>query len=219
MKLVHYQNPDTFKVPDSGPTVASRTTMVVGALIAKAAMNLKPRMNEEGSFVITEHFKQPDYIKWNQDTLEGNAYMAYSWSALLARVEVDPHTYEVNCTDIWGAYDVGIPIDEKLLIGQIQGGIVQGLGYALMENMTSKNGLIEQTAFASYPIPTTMDIPRIHSDWIINRYEDGPFGAKAVGELTLVGVAPAVASAVEDAMKITTNQIPVTPEVIERNKR
>ncbi|MCK8060384.1 MULTISPECIES: xanthine dehydrogenase family protein molybdopterin-binding subunit [unclassified Fusibacter] len=217
MDRVRYETPDTFKVPDSGPTVASRTTMVVGALIAKAAVKLKERMNERGEVLITENFVQPEYIKWDQETLKGNAYMAYSWSALLARVEVDPISYEVSCTDIWGAYDVGIPIDENLLMGQIHGGIVQGLGYALMEDMTSRDGLIEQTAFASYPIPTTMDIPDMHADWIINRYEDGPFGAKAVGELTLVGVAPAVASAVEHAMKIKTNHIPVTPEVIERN--
>ena len=143
--------------------------------------------------------------------------MAYSWSVLLVRVEVDPISYEVKCTDIWGAYDVGVPIDEKLLIGQIQGGMVQGLGYAIMENMTSKDGGIEQIAFSSYPIPTTMDVPKMHADWILNPYSDGPFGAKSVGELTLVGVAPAVASAIEDAMNIVTFEIPVTPEVIERS--
>lgn len=148
--------------------------------------------------------------------MTGNAYMAYSWSAVMARVEVDPVTYEVKCTDIWGVYDVGIPIDEKLLLGQIHGGVVQGLGYALMEHMTSHEGHIEQTAFSSYPIPTTMDTPRMHTKWIDNRYVDGPFGAKAAGELTLVGVAPAVAGAVEEAIGRSTHVIPVTPEEIER---
>lgn len=217
MEGVRYQNPDTFFVPDSGPTVASRTTMVVGGLLAKAAVKLKGRMHEPGEVMITEHFKQPDYVKWNAETNQGNAYMAYSWSVLLARVEVDPISYEVKCTDIWGAYDVGVPIDEKLLIGQIQGGMVQGLGYAIMENMTTKAGRIEQFAFSSYPIPTTMDVPNMHADWILNPYSDGPFGAKSVGELTLVGVAPAVAAAIEDAMNISTYEIPVTPEVIERS--
>ncbi len=78
--------------------------------------------------------------------------------------------------------------------------------------MDSEEGLIQQHSFSNYVIPTTCDIPNIHSDWIINRYIDGPFGAKAVGELTLVGVAPAVASAVEDIVKKTINKIPVTPE-------
>lgn len=216
MDRIRYERPDTFKVPDSGPTVASRTTMVVGALIAKAAHRLKPFLDKEGEKTITEHFVKPAYIKWDQKTMTGNAYMAYSWSAVMARVEVDPVTYEVKCTDVWGVYDVGIPIDEKLLLGQIHGGVVQGLGYALMEHMTSHEGHIEQTAFSSYPIPTTMDTPRMHARWIDNRYVDGPFGAKAAGELTLVGVAPAVAGAVEEAIGHSTHVIPVTPEEIER---
>lgn len=214
IERVHYHVPDTLHVPDSGPTVASRTTMVVGGLLHKAAQRMKTRLSEPGEFVIDEHFKQPDYVKWDQEALHGNAYMAYSWSILMARVEMDPQTYEVTCTDIYGVYDVGIPVDDRLLIGQIQGGVVQGLGYGLLENMASDKGLIQQHSFSNYVIPTTCDIPTIHSDWIINRYVDGPFGAKAVGELTLVGVAPAVASAVEDIINKHINIIPVTPERI-----
>lgn len=213
LERVHYATPDTFNVPDSGPTVASRTTMVVGGLLAKAAEKMKARMDEEEVFIV-ENFKQPDYIVWNQDKLEGNAYMAYSWSALLARVEVNPITHEVNCTDIYGVYDVGIPIDEKLLLGQIHGGVVQGLGYGLLERMTTEKGQIQHHSFSSYVIPTTEDIPKIHASWIENRFVDGPFGAKSVGELTLVGVAPAVASAVEDAIQKSIYSIPVTPEKI-----
>lgn len=213
---IRYHVPDTAVVPDSGPTVASRTTMVVGALLEKAARQLKAL---KGPVTVTEHFKQPGYIKWDQSTLTGNAYMAYSWSAVLVRVEVDPVTYEVKCTDVWGAYDVGVPIDEKLLLGQIHGGVVQGLGYALMEHMTSEGGLIQQTAFSSYPIPTALDVPKMHAKWLMNPYQDGPFGAKAVGELTLVGVAPAVSAAIEDAIGKSTYHIPMTPEAIERTLR
>lgn len=211
---VIYENPDTSKVPDSGPTVASRTTMVVGNLLLKAAEQLVGRLDEEGEIIITEHFKQPDYVVWNQDELCGNAYMAYSWSAILAKVKVDPVTYEVTCTDVYGVYDVGVPIDERLLIGQIHGGVVQGLGYGLMEQMNSEEGAIIQTDFGSYTVPTTCDVPRIHCDWIENRFVDGPFGAKSVGELTLVGVAPAIASAVSDAIGSELSQIPITPEML-----
>ncbi|MCH4889762.1 xanthine dehydrogenase family protein [Acidaminobacter sp. JC074] len=212
IERVHYHRPDTKYVPDSGPTVASRTTMVVGNLLHLAAKKLKDRLDEPGEILIEERFKQPDYVKWDQDKLHGNAYMAYSWSALMARVEMDPITYEVTCTDIYGVYDVGVPVDERLLIGQIQGGVVQGLGYGLLEKMDTKDGLIQQHSFSNYVIPTTCDIPTIHCDWVINKYVDGPFGAKAVGELTLVGVAPAVASAVEDIIHKHINVIPVTPE-------
>ncbi len=236
MERVFYQNPDTFVSPDSGPTVASRTTLVVGGLLHQGARHLKaylddgilpdptldPRLgvplieleHTDTRIWVTAHFKQPDYVKWCQETLQGNAYMAYSWSAVLARVTVDPVTYVANCTDIWSVYDVGVPIDEKLLLGQIHGGVVQGIGYALLEHMTSSNGKIDQTSFSSYPIPTTMDIPKMHSDWQINRYVDGPFGAKAAGELTLVAVAPAVAAAVQDALGIEVNTLPITPEKI-----
>jgi CO/xanthine dehydrogenase Mo-binding subunit len=214
IERIKYHNPDTKYVPDSGPTVASRTTKVVGGLLYKAAEKLKDRLDEPGEILIDEHFKQPDYVKWDQEILHGNAYMAYSWSILMARVEMDPLTYEVKCTDIYGVYDVGVPIDERLLQGQIHGGVIQGLGYGLLEKMDSEDGLIQQHSFSNYVIPTTCDIPEIHSDWIINRYVDGPFGAKSVGELTLVGVAPAVASAVEDIIKKKINVIPVTPERI-----
>jgi CO/xanthine dehydrogenase Mo-binding subunit len=214
MSQIVYLNPDTLRVPDSGPTVASRTTMVVGNLLFKAAKVLKEHLNDSGEVVVTEHFKQPDYVVWNQDTMCGNAYMAYSWSALLAKVKVDPMTYEIECTDIYGVYDVGIPIDEGLLLGQIHGGVIQGLGYGLMEQMQSSKGKIRQDSFESYTVPTACDIPTIHSKWIENKYVDGPFGAKAVGELTLVGVAPAVASAVEDAIGKALYRIPVTPELL-----
>lgn len=212
IERVHYHNPDTLYVPDSGPTVASRTTMVVGGLLHKAARRLKSRLKEEGCILIKEHFKQPDYVKWNQEKLQGNAYMAYSWSILMARVKMDPVTFEITCTDIYGIYDVGVPVDERLLMGQIHGGVVQGLGYGLLEKMDTKDGMIQQNAFSNYVIPTTCDVPNIHADWIMNSYVDGPFGAKAVGELTLVGVAPAVASAVEDIIQKNMYKIPVTPE-------
>ncbi|MBI9012720.1 MAG: xanthine dehydrogenase family protein [Clostridiales bacterium] len=214
IERIHYQQPDTFLVPDSGPTVASRTTMVVGGLLYKAALKLKDQLESKEEILVKEFFKQPDYVKWNQDKLEGNAYMAYSWSIIMARVEVNPLTYEVTCTDIFGVYDVGVPIDERLLLGQIHGGVIQGLGYGLLENMTSEKGLIQQHSFSNYVIPTTCDIPNIHSEWIMNKYVDGPFGAKAVGELTLVGVAPAVASAVEQVINKRINKLPVTPELI-----
>jgi len=214
IERIVYDNPDTDIVPDSGPTAASRTTMVIGRLLYNAALKLKDALNEPDEIVITEHYKQPDYIKWDQENLKGNAYLSYSWAAILARVEVDPITFEITCSDIYGVYDVGIPIDKRLLLGQIHGGVIQGLGYGMMEQMDSVGGLIQQNNFSSYAVPTPADIPNIHSDWIINEYEGGPFGAKAAGELTLVGIAPAIASAISDAIDCNLYEIPVTPEKI-----
>lgn len=214
IERIVYNNPDTDLVPDSGPTAASRTTMVIGRLLYNAALKLKDVLDVNEEVIVTEHYKQPDYIEWNQDLLQGNAYLSYSWAALLARVEVDPITLDIECTDIYGVYDVGIPIDERLLLGQIHGGVIQGLGYGMMEEMYSENGKIQQNSFSSYAVPTSADIPNIHTDWIINEYDEGPFGAKAAGELTLVGIAPAVASAVADAVGHDIYEIPVLPEKI-----
>lgn len=212
MERIIYKNPDTRLVPDSGPTAASRTTMVVGRLLYDAALKMKDALEEREEVVVTEHYHQPAYLAWDQENLRGNAYLSYSWAALLARVEVDPVTLEVTCTDIHGVYDVGLPIDEKMLLGQVHGGVIQGLGYGMMETMDSKEGLIQHNSFSSYAVPTTEDIPAIHTRWLINPYIEGPFGAKAAGELTLVGVAPAIATAVADALGREIYEIPVLPE-------
>jgi CO/xanthine dehydrogenase Mo-binding subunit len=209
-----YNDPDTFCVPDSGPTVASRTTMVVGGLLYKAAERLKEAMTSDEEVEVVERFVQPEEIEWNQQELKGNAYLSYSWSAVMAEVEVDPVTFEISCTRIYGVYDVGMPMDESAFEGQIHGGVAQGLGYGMLEVMTSEKGLIQHNSFSSYAVPTIVDMPEIYSEWIINPYKGGPFGAKAAGELTLVGVAPAIATAIEDAIGFEMNDLPVTPEKI-----
>jgi CO/xanthine dehydrogenase Mo-binding subunit len=110
--------------------------------------------------------------------------------------------------------DIGNPIDIKLVEGQIHGGMIQGMGLGMMENMTSKKGKIEQNNFEAYSVPTSKDIPEMAFDLVINKYDDGPYGAKGLGELSLVGVPPAIASAVEDAIGQKIFKIPVTPEYI-----
>jgi CO/xanthine dehydrogenase Mo-binding subunit len=210
---VSYNNPDTKYVPDSGPTVASRTTMIVGRLLYRAAIKVKERFNEE-EFIIEENFKAPDYLIWNADTFQGNAYMSYSWSGVVAEVEVDKITYDITVTKLYGVYDIGYPIDIKLVEGQIHGGMIQGMGMGMMENMTSKNGIIEQNNFEAYSVPTIKDIPKMEFDLVINEFDDGPFGAKGVGELTLVGIPPAIASAIENAVGKNFYKVPVTPEYI-----
>ena len=213
IEAVHYDNPDTKYVPDSGPTVASRTTMVVGQLLYLAALKVKERFDEE-SFVVEENFKAPDYLVWDQKNLKGNAYMAYSWSGVVAEVLVDKITYDVTVDKLYGVYDIGNPIDIKLVEGQIHGGMIQGMGLGMMENMTSKKGLIQQNNFEAYSVPTSKDIPQMAFDLVINKYDDGPYGAKGLGELSLVGVPPAIASAIEDAIGHKIFKIPVTPEYI-----
>lgn len=214
MENVKYDNPDTERVPDSGPTVASRTTMIIGNLLKQAAEEMAEKWNETNEIEISKVYEHPDYIEWNQDKFEGDAYPTYSWGVNVVELEVDTLTGEIAIEKVWAVFDVGVPIDEKLMRGQIEGGIAQGIGYATIEVMQNKNGKFLQNTITDYVIPTAMDLPQIESRLIENPYEFGPFGAKCAGELTFVGVAPAVAAAVKNAIGIDINKLPITPESI-----
>ncbi|MCD6417539.1 xanthine dehydrogenase family protein [bacterium] len=211
---VIYELPDTDRVPDSGPTVASRTTMIVGGLLKKAAEEMRERWNEADEFEIMKKYHHPDYIRWNQETFEGDAYPTYSFGANVAEVDVDTITGEIAVRHIWAVFDVGITIDEVLMRGQAQGGVVQGTGYATIEVMEAQAGRLLQSTITDYTIPTTKDVPLVECAFIDNPYEYGPFGAKCAGELTLVGAAPAIAAAVENAIGREIVRIPIKPEEI-----
>lgn len=209
-----YENPDTDRVPDSGPTVASRTTLVVGKLLYNAALQLKERWNESNRVEVITQYKHPEGFEWDDTNFVGDAYTSYSWGANVVEVEVDPITYEITINKVWAVFDIGTPIDERIVKGQIDGGILQGLGYAGIEVMTSSNGLLNQRTSTDYTIPTSKDAPQIESDLVCECSGDGPFGAKCLGELTFIGAPPAYALAVENAVGKELNKIPITPEYL-----
>lgn len=210
---VIFNNPDTDFVPDSGPTVASRTMMIVGGLVGRAAKEVKERW-QENNFVVEKQYEQPDYIKYDEANFKGDAYPAYSWGVNFVEVEVDPYTYQVNVLKSWSLYDVGKAIDERIVLGQADGGLAQGLAYGFLEVMNHKNGKILQKNMTDYIIPTAMDMCDMDTYLYENPYAFGPYGAKGVGELSLIGGAPAVAKAIENAIGKQVKKIPVTPEYI-----
>lgn len=210
-----YENPDTDRVPDSGPTVASRSTMVVGKLLERAALRLKESWIYGKEQIIEENYKHPDLIPWNIDKFSGDAYPSYSWGINVVELEVNTITAVSKVTGIYTVFDIGIPIDETIMEGQIQGGVIQGLGYGSCENMEcDENGKLKQHSITDYIIPTSKDVVNIKNELVDNPCELGPFGAKGAGELTLVGTAPAYANAVENALGVKVNKLPVTPEWI-----
>lgn len=209
-----YANPDTDRVPNSGPTVASRTLMIVGKLLERAALQLKKQWKEGKEQEIIEYYQHPELIPWDEKTFHGDAYPTYSWGVNVVEVEVDTLTAQVEIVGVWAVFDIGNAIDERIIQGQIEGGILQGLGYASIEKMQSKQGKIQQRSITDYIIPTAKDIVKIESRLIQNPYKEGPFGAKGVGELTLIGAAPAYAAAVEHAVNRNLRSIPITPEVL-----
>ncbi|MFP5115598.1 xanthine dehydrogenase family protein molybdopterin-binding subunit [Bacillaceae bacterium C204] len=211
---VLYPYPDTKEVPDSGPTVASRTTMIVGKLLERAAKKLKYQWQTGVEQEVVEHYVHREMIPWNELTFTGDAYPAYSWGVNIVELEVDTLTGNVKLEKVYGNYEVGKVIDERIMKGQIDGGLAQGLAYGYLEKMTSHLGKIQQKSISDYGPPTSLDVVPIESKVFDNPYADGPYGAKGAGELTLIGGAPAVQAAIENALQISFQQIPITPEVI-----
>lgn len=214
IEQVILDNPDTDIVPDSGPTVASRTMMVVGGLLARAAKSMKVSWVAGESKLVEERYRQPDYVVWDQDRLQGDAYPAYSWGVNIVEVAVDTVTYEVTLTGVWSVYDVGKAIDERIIMGQADGGQLQGISYGYLEVMNNHKGIVHQKTVTDYVIPTAADTITMVTELMDNPYPLGPYGAKGAGELTLIGGAPAVAMAIENAVGKKVMKIPATPEYI-----
>ncbi len=214
---VEFVTQDTDKVPDSGPTAASRTAMIIGGLVKKACNRLLEKWNEEETEV-KEVYKHPDYVSWDNDKFQGDAYPVYSWGANVAEVEVDPVTCELKVEKLWAVFDIGVALDEDIIRGQIQGGMIQGLGYAYLEKLTNGKGKLDQLNLTDYTIPTSLDVPEIECSFVENPYEFGPYGAKCAGELPLSGVAPALAEAAEQALEVKIGQIPMTSEYLKGRK-
>ncbi len=211
---ITYNNPDTSKVVDSGPTAASRSTMIVGKLVERAAEEMKARWSE-GDFSVEKEYEHPEGFPWDQATFRGDAYLGYGWGAIVVEVEVDKLTNEVKTVGIWSSHEIGKAIDELIVHGQINGGVIQSLGYAAMEKMENRKGYFKQSSMSDYVIPTSMDFPKQYYHIQDNPYPWGPSGAKGMGELVFNGASAAYVDAVERALDIKVTKIPIPPEDIE----
>jgi CO/xanthine dehydrogenase Mo-binding subunit len=206
---------DTSLVPDSGPTVASRTAMIVGRLVQEAAAEVKERLKSEKAPLRVEmSYIQPDSIHWDEATYRGDAYPVYAWSATIVDVDVDMTTGEVRVTDLVTAVDLGKAIHPVMAEGQIEGGCLQAVGWATIEEIKMKDGGYQNDRLATYLIPTALDAPRIRTILIENPYSRGPNGAKGIGELPMDGPAPAIVAAIHDATGVWLDEIPATPEKV-----
>ncbi|MCK4343329.1 MAG: xanthine dehydrogenase family protein [Phycisphaerae bacterium] len=271
---VSVATPDTDRVPNSGPTVASRTSMVIGKLLERAcddlvaqvkpyvAPGLRPERNvwhrhlaggintgwkpvphmnvaagprtgrpslETGSVVQDAirawhaahpgqelrgqaKYQPPPEIAWDEDHYRGDAYACYAWATDAAEVEVDLRTYIARVTDFVAVQEIGKVLNPTLATGQIQGGVAQGIGWALSEEVLLEDGAMTNTQMTNYVIPTSADLPpiRVHFEEQPSPY--GPQGAKGIGELPMNGPAPAVINAVCSALGTSIDVIPLTPE-------
>ncbi len=202
LERVFYDHPDTARVPDSGPTVASRSLMVVGELLRRAAIRLRECWRDGAEQEVEEHFKEPDFVlPFDLDKFQGDAYPTYAWGAVATEVELDTLTGLTKIIGAYGSFDVGTPADYNIVMGQMEGGYLQGLGYASIEKMDyDGKGRIRNNSFSDYLIPTAMDVPDMQVVLHVEEYPDGPYGAKGAGELPLVGAPGAYVEAVEQAL-------------------
>jgi len=207
--------PDTDRVPDSGPTVASRTMMIVGGLVEQAAEKLKGIWKPGEAQEVEAAYAMPEGLSWDQENLTGDAYPAFSWAVNVVEVEVDPLTLETRVIGSWAVCEVGRAIDDRVVCGQIQGGMSQALGYACLEKLeVDGRGRFRQATMADYIIPTSMDFPRTEARTADNPWEHGPFGAKGLGELVHDGGHAAYVAAVSQALDRQCSRIPLTPELL-----
>ncbi len=232
---VDVAQPDTGAVPNSGPTVASRTCMIVGKLVEKAAQDLKRTLigsgklregygeaqfaeacrqycAEHGTLRSLSKYEPPPGIKWDDKLYRGDAYGAYAWAVYVAEVTVDTATYETRVDDFVAVQEVGKVIHPVLAAGQIEGGVAQGVGFALYENVVWQEGRMVNNQMTNYVMPTSVDVPRIRAYFEEIPYPHGPAGAKGIGELPLDGTAPAILNAIENACGVSIRSLPALPE-------
>ena len=235
--LIEVARPDTGHVPNSGPTVASRTCMIVGRLVESAVLGLKGMLNASGllgekydsaefqcaclryiekygALTSSSRYEQPPGIDWDDERYRGDAYGAFAWAVYVAEVSVDTLTYEAHVDDFVAVQEVGKVIHPVLAAGQIEGGVAQAIGFTLYERVAWHEGRMQNNQMTNYIIPTSMDVPPIRVFFEEVPYAYGPAGAKGIGELPMDGAAPAILNAIEHATGISFNQVPLMPEMM-----
>ena len=227
--------PDTRVVPNSGPTVASRTAMIVGKLVHSAATGIKETLTKTGLLhddysaeqfrvackeYIAAHgalksyarYEAPPDVYWDDEKYRGEAYAAFAWAVYVTEITVDLTTYAVTVDDFVALQEIGKVLHPVLAEGQIIGGVAQAIGFALYEKVVWENGRMVNNQMTNYIMPTSADLPPIRVFFEELGNVHGAHGAKGIGELPMDGPAPAIVNAVEDAIGVCIRSIPVLPE-------
>ena len=219
---VEVATPDTAAVPDSGPTVASRTCMIVGEILRRCAAEMRAKLGRlspraylrrHGPLSITKEYERPPEVQWDEARYRGSAYCAFGWACHVVELELHRDTGEVRPIRATAVSEIGRAIHPVLAAGQIEGGTAQGLGWALLEDVVVRDGRMANAQLMNYAIPTTLDTPVLDTVILERPYARGPFGAKGVGEMPIDGPAPAVVNALRH-LGLDVRSIPATPERI-----
>jgi CO/xanthine dehydrogenase Mo-binding subunit len=220
LEKVFFAHPDSGRVPDSGPTVASRSIMASGELLRRAALRLREEWIEGEDQLIEEHYKHPEFlIPFDIETFTGDSYPTFAWGANCVEVCVDTLTGEIAIENATGAFDLGTPIDYNIVVGQMEGGYLQALGQASIESIAPDGkGYLPNSRFSDYLIPTAADVPHLEATLHEAKYPSGPFGAKGGGELPCVGATAAYTMAMQQALATTICRTPFNAEDVMKHQ-
>jgi CO/xanthine dehydrogenase Mo-binding subunit len=237
IERLHLAPVDTSRVPDSGPTVASRGTMMSGLAVLDAAGKLREkidvvaeemgiplhqvpeRLNEIASAFwlrnidpAVEGWARTEPVSWDPESGLGDAYPVYAYATHVAEVEIDTTTGETAVVDFVAVHDSGRILNRALATGQVQGGVAQGIGFALMEEIPQRDGRLIVNGLTTYRLPTIRDVASdTRVDFVEAEFSAGPFGAKGIGEVPLMAAHAAVARAVADATGAALRRYPLDP--------
>jgi CO/xanthine dehydrogenase Mo-binding subunit len=214
LERVRLISQDTAETRTSGSVSASRMTFMAGNAIKGAATKaLESWRNENRPAQATYQYRPPKTTAYDPMTGKSEPNFAYGYVAQAVEVEVDIETGFVRVVRVVSANDVGHAVNPALVQGQIEGAVVQALGYAVMENLVSQEGRIRNPFLSTYLIPTVLDVP-VEVKSVVLEYADpiGPWGARGMAEMPFIPLAPAIAAAVHDATGVWIDAIPLTPE-------
>jgi CO/xanthine dehydrogenase Mo-binding subunit len=167
---------------------------------------------KDGRRLVGSGFWQAPKPVFDRETGQGRTHHAFTFGTEIAEIEVDTETGEVSVSRIVAAFDVGKAINPQLVESQIEGGVVMGVGYALMEEIVLKQGIAQNANMTDYLVPTSVDVPRVESIIVEHPSELGPYGAKGIGEPPVNPAAAAIANALADASGVRFFQLPMDPE-------
>ncbi len=209
---------DTLNMGNAGSASASRLTVMSGNAVKGAAeLALEKWKNEERPAMAEYTYLAPPTTPFDPETGYCTPNFMYAYAAQAVEVEVDTETGHVRLIRVVSAHDVGKAINPDLVVGQIEGGIVQAQGYVIQENLITKGGHVLTDQFSTYLLPTIWDIPeKVESVIVEIPAEIGPWGAKGVGELPYLPLAPAITAAIHEATGVWIDEFPLTPERVLR---
>lgn len=209
---------DSAETDNSGSVSASRMTFMAGNAVKGAAERaLEKWQAEERPAISRYQYRPPATTPYDPETGECDPNFAYGYVAQAIELEVDTETGQIRLLDVVSTNDVGKAINPQQVVGQVEGAVVQAAGYVTLENFIQKDGYTLTPHLSTYLIPGVLDIPD-HVNSVVVEYADpiGPFGARGMGEMPYIPLAPAITAALHDATGVWFDEFPLTPERVLR---